>query len=348
MANIRTIAVCYPQVPFFKGGAEFHVRSLCKELERRGYRVDAVSVPFRWHPADALLDQFLSWRMLDLRESNGLEIDRVIATKFPSYTVKHPNKVTWLFHQFRQVYDMFGTEYSPYGRGPNDLSVREMVRRTDCRTLSESRRIFTTSRTVAERLKEFNGLEGEPLYHPPPRHDRFRPGATGNYILSVGRLENIKRVEPLVRAMPYTDPSLRCIICGTGPEEAALRALVDELGVSDRIDFAGVVSFEEVVELYSNCLAVYFAPFQEDFGYVTLEAFLSKKPVVTAPDSGGPTEFVEDGETGCVVELDAEKLAERLRELDANRERSAVMGEAGFERIRDIHWDHVIDKLVAP
>jgi glycosyltransferase involved in cell wall biosynthesis len=93
---------------------------------------------------------------------------------------------------------------------------------------------------------------------------------------------------------------------------------------------------------------VYFAPFQEDFGYVTLEAFLSKKPVVTAPDSGGPTEFVEDGETGCVVELDAEKLAERLRELDANRERSAAMGEAGFERIRDIHWDHVIDKLVAP
>jgi glycosyltransferase involved in cell wall biosynthesis len=348
VGSVRTIAVCYPQVPFFRGGAEFHVRSLVEELERRGHRVDAVSIPFRWNPPDALLDQFLSWRMLDLTESNGVEIEQVIATKFPSYTVEHPNKVTWLFHQFRQVYDLYGTPYSNLGRAPEDLDIREMVRRTDCRTLSESRRLFTTSKTVAKRLRDFNDLEGEPLYHPPPRHEDFRPGANGNYILSLGRLEDIKRVEPLVRAMPLTDSSLRCVICGTGPEAKALHALAEELGVADRIDFAGAVSFAAVVELYSNCLAVYFAPFQEDFGYVTLEAFLSQKPVVTAPDSGGPTEFVEDGETGFVTELDPEKLAGCLRSLAANRQRSAEMGAAGFERIRSITWDNAIEKLVLP
>lgn len=286
--------------------------------------------------------------MLDLRESNGVEIDRVIATKFPSYVVKHPNKITWLFHQFRQVYDLLGTEYSNFGRSPEDIALCEQVRRTDCRTLSESQRIYTLSKTVSRRLMDFNDLESEPLYHPPPRHHQFAPGPAGNYILSVGRLEKLKRVEPLIRAMPHTDPSLRCVICGSGPEEDGLRALADDLGVSERIDFAGAVPFRRLVELYSGCLAVYFAPFQEDYGYVTLEAYLSGKPVVTAPDSGAPTEFVVDGETGFVVELDAEKLAERLRELDHNRKRSAAMGEAGFERIRHMNWDTVIDKLVAP
>jgi glycosyltransferase involved in cell wall biosynthesis len=324
------------------------VRSLCEQLERRGYRAEPVSIPFRWTPSDALQDQLLAWRMLDLRESNGVEIDRVIATKFPSYAVEHPNKVTWLVHQFRQLYDLYGTKYSDYGRQPEHMSLREMIRRSDSKTLTESRRIYTISKEVAKRLMDWNAISSEPLYHPPPRHEHFEPGPAGDYILSVGRLESTKRVEPLVRAMPHTDPALRCVICGTGPEEASLRALAEELGVADRVDFAGAASFRDLVELYSNCLAVYFAPFHEDYGYVTLEAFLSGKPVVTAPDSGGPTEFVTHDETGFVVELESEKLAERLRELAADRTKSADMGRAGQESIGGIGWDATIEKLVAP
>lgn len=348
MDSIRTIAVCYPQVPFFTGGAELLVRSLCEQLQQRGYRAEAVSIPFRWTPSDALQDQLLAWRMLDLRDSNGIEIDRVIATKFPSYAIEHPNKVTWLVHQFRQLYDLYGTEYSDYGRQPEHLALREMIRRTDCKTLTESRRIYTISKEVTKRLMDFNAISSEPLYHPPPRYESFEPGPVGDYILSVGRLESTKRVEALIRAMPFTDASLRCVICGEGPEESSLRATAEELGVVDRVEFAGAVGFRELVELYSQCLAVYYAPFREDYGYVTLEAFLSGKPVVTAPDSGGPTEFVIDDETGCVVELVSEKLAERLRELSIDRSRSAEMGRAGLESIRGITWDETIEKLVAP
>jgi glycosyltransferase involved in cell wall biosynthesis len=303
-------------------------------------------VPYRWSPKDALLDQLLAWRLLDLRESNGTEIDQVIATKFPSYTVSHPNKVTWLFHQFRQTYDLFGTEYSDFTRAPGDLQVREMIRRTDCRTLSESKRLFTLSETVSKRLQTFNDLDSTPLYHPPPRFDEFRVGASENYILSVGRLESIKRVEPLVRAMAHTETDLRCVICGTGPEEEALRALASKLGIEDRIDFRGTTSFEDLVDLYSRSLAVYFAPFEEDYGYITLEAFLSRKPVVTAPDSGGPTEFVTDDETGIVVELDPEKLGEKLRVLAANPDRAAEMGRAGLDLASALSWDPVIEALV--
>lgn len=346
MGAPRSVAVCFPQVPFSTGGAELLVEALCRELRRRGVEACPVSVPFRWQPKDAILEQCLAWRLLDLTESNGRPIDLVIATKFPSYAVGHPNKVTWLFHQFRQVYDLFGTEYSDFTRSPDDLGLREMIRRTDSRVLSESRRIFTISRTVASRLKEFNGLEGSALYPPPPRHQELHTGSQGSYVLAVGRLERIKRVEALIRAAPHTDPSLRFVVAGTGPERDALARLAGDLGVADRVVFRGAVGFEELVELYAGALGVYFAPFLEDYGYVTLEAFLSGKPVVTAPDSGGPLEFVEDGETGIVVELEPEKLGEQLRRLDTNRRWAEELGRAGRERVASIQWPPVIDALL--
>ena len=348
MAEIRTVAVCYPQVPFFMGGAELQIQSLCAQLERRGVEACAVSLPYHWKPKTALLDQCLAWRLLDLRESNGKKIDRVIATKFPSYAVSHPNKVSWVIHQFRQVYDLFGTEYSDYSRNPDDLRVKEMIRRIDCRTLSESRHLYCTSQTLADRLKRFNNLEAGVLNAPPPRADDYRPGPYGDYVLSFGRLDPMKRPEPLIRAMAHTDASLRCVVVGNGPEEDALRELAERLGVADRVDFLGAVRFSRLVELLSGSLAVYFAPYDEDYGFVTLEAFLSKKPVITAPDSGGPTEFVRDGETGLVVDLDPEKLGEALRRLHGNRDDVAAMGEEAHRVASQISWDPVIEALLRP
>lgn len=348
MAEIRTIAVCYPQVPFFVGGAELQIQSLCRELERRDYEASAVSIPYHWTPKTALLDQCLAWRLMDLRESNGKKIDRVIATKFPSYTVSHPNKVSWVIHQFRQVYDLFGTEFSDYSRNPDDLRIKEMIRRIDCRTLSESRHLYTTSQTLADRMKRFNNLDASVLNAPPPRADDYRPGPYGDYILSFGRLDRMKRPEPLIRAMAHTDASLSCVVVGKGPEEGTLREIAETLGVADRVDFVGEVRFSRLLELLSGCLAVYYAPFDEDYGFVTLEAFLSKKPVITAPDSGGPTEFVRDGETGLVVDLDPEKLGEAMRRLHGNREKAAAMGEAGSRVANAITWDPVIEALLKP
>jgi glycosyltransferase involved in cell wall biosynthesis len=165
-------------------------------------------------------------------------------------------------------------------------------------------------------------------------------------VLSVGRLDAAKRVDALLRAIPHTDASLRFVIVGEGPEEESLRKLTTQLGVDERVDFRGHVSFTETVSLYAHSLGVYFAPYLEDYGYVTVEAFLSEKPVITAPDSGGPLEFVKDGETGIVVDLDPEKLGEQLRRRDANRNWARTLGRAGRERIRPIRWEPVLDALV--
>jgi len=345
--SVRTVAICHPQVPFVHGGTELLVTALRDELVARGYEATLVSIPFRWYPRDQIGRSCLVWRMIDLSESNGRKIDLVIGTKFPSYVVKHERKVTWLVHQFRQVYDLFGTEFSEFRSNAQDEAVREMVVRIDGKTLPESRRIFAISHTVQERLRRFNGIECTTL-HPPPRgRERFQPGESGDYVLGVGRLERTKRLHLLIEAMRFTDASLHCVLVGRGPEEAALRALASEVGVADRVEFRGDVHFDELVSLYRDCLAVFNAPFQEDYGLVTVEAFLSHKPVVTAPDSGGPLEFVEDEVTGVVVEAQGEKIGERLRQLHADRRRANSLGRAGFERVKHIGWDPVIHELLS-
>src|SRR4029079_14597878 len=105
-------------------GAELHVRGLVAELRRHGCRAEIASVPFKWYPKEELLAQGAARRMIDLSEANGQPIDLVIATNFPTYFVRHPRKVTWLFHQYRAIYDLAGTPYSEFGHSQEDLTLR--------------------------------------------------------------------------------------------------------------------------------------------------------------------------------------------------------------------------------
>jgi glycosyltransferase involved in cell wall biosynthesis len=212
--------------------------------------------------------------------------------------------------------------------------------------LGECREIFTISRNVADRLSRFNRLPGTPL-HPPPRDaHRFRAGPFGDYLLYAGRLERIKRVDLALRALARTSAPARLRIAGAGSGEADLRRLARDLGVADRVDFLGFVSLDELVELYAGCRAAIYTPADEDYGYVTLESFLSRKPVITATDAGGPLEFVEDDVNGCVAAPDPEALAEAIdRVFSLSLPRLHEMGEAGHQRAASITWDAVVDRL---
>ena len=345
----KTIAVCAAQVPFFSGGAEFHVQGLVDNLRSRGFDVDLINIPYKWYPRDQLLKSIEVWKMLDLRESNGKPIDMLITTKFPSYFAQHRNRVLWLIHQYRQAYDLLGTEYSEFDpKDRKDMAFRDKLIAMDTEELGSYPRIYTNAANTAERLRRFNGLQGTPLYHPPRLAGRYiTDGAYGDYILSVGRLDKLKRVDQLLRALPHCPPDVRCVIAGKGPEEASLRALAGDLGLERRVDFPGFVSDEELLRLYAGCGAVYFAPLDEDYGYITLEAFLSTKPVITARDSGGPLEFVEDGVSGIVLSsLEPEVLGPEIGNLVGNKERCRLLGNAGYAKVKHIQWDRVIRTLL--
>jgi glycosyltransferase involved in cell wall biosynthesis len=344
--SVRTILVCEAQVPFVHGGAEIHVRELVRELRDRGYLAELVSVPYKWYPKEEILPHAAAWRLLDLSESNGQTIDRVIASKFPTYFVRHPNKVAWLIHQYRAAYELCGTVYSDFSHTEQDVGLRETLIKLDTEMLGECRAIYTNAQNTASRLEKYNGLKAEPLYHPPRLAKQIRSGEYGDYVLSVGRIESVKRVDLIVRAMAHVDETLQLVVAGDGTQRENVERVASEAGVSDRVAFLGAVDDDELLDLYADAVAVAYPPFDEDFGYVTLEAFLARKPVITCVDSGGPNEFVIDGVNGRSTEATPEAYAEAIRDIAGDRAKAARLGDAGYDRARTITWDGVIEKLV--
>jgi len=343
---IQRVLVCEAQVPFVHGGAEVHVRQLVRELRARGYLAELVSVPFKWYPKEEILTHAGAWRLLDLSESNGSPVDLIIASKFPTYFVRHPRKVAWLIHQYRAAYELCGTEYSDFSHTELDVGLRDALVELDTKMLAECRAIFANARNTAKRLEKYNGLPAEALYHPPQLASRLVSGPYGDYMLSVGRIESVKRVDLAVRAMALAGGSTRLVVVGDGTQRENVERVAAETGVSDRVSFLGSVSDDELVGLYAGALGVLYPPFDEDFGYVTLEAFLARKPVVTCTDSGGPNEFVQDGLNGFVCAPDAGEVASAIDRLAADRRRAAAMGDSGYDVAARITWDGVIEKLV--
>ncbi len=146
---------------------------------------------------------------------------------------------------------------------------------------------------MAGRLQRSTGLDAEVLPHPPQELD-YRCERYDPFVLSVGRLDSLKRLDLLLEAAAI-EPRLQVVVAGDGPDRERLERLSAELGLSDRVRFVGRVDEATLTELYATCRAVYYAPIDEDFGMVPLEAYRSSKPVVTATDSGGPLDFVLRG-----------------------------------------------------
>jgi glycosyltransferase involved in cell wall biosynthesis len=185
-----------------------------------------------------------------------------------------------------------------------------------------------------------------PLYHPPRLAATLREGPSQGYVLSVGRLESVKRVDLAIRALAHAPAGVSLLIAGTGTQRAALEELTASLDLSGRVRFLGEVHDADLIDLYAGALGVIFPPYDEDYGYVTLEAFLSAKPVVTTTDAGGPNEFVIDGVNGHVTPPDPEALGAALADLHSHRDRARAFGEAGYDRARTVTWAGVIERLV--
>lgn len=306
------ILICYPKVPFVYGGTEKALDQLSKELIKRNHTVEVISVPYTWYPALKILDSALSWKLLDLTTSEGKKNDLLISTKFPSWVVDHPNHVTWMFHQHRQAYDLQNTKFDDFKHDPNGEFVRKKIIELDNKHLKKVKKVFTISKNVSERLMHFNQIESEPLYIPVPNSTKFHNKEFGDYVLFPSRISPVKRQDLLVEAMNFTKTDVKCKIIGYDDHK---KWLDEKLKTSnrDKVELLTNVSDKDLADLYAKSLGVVFLPRDEDYGFVTLEAFHSEKPVLTATDSGGPLEFVKDGINGFVVDPDPRKIAQKTR-----------------------------------
>jgi glycosyltransferase involved in cell wall biosynthesis len=353
MARILVLGV---KVPFTHGGQEVLVGSLVKRLRARGHEADVIELPFNPIPKENIVLQAAMWRSLDLSEYAGQPIDLVIATKFPSYFARHPRKSVWLVHQLRAFYDLYGGPFSSVGDDPRDEQLRRMLMEGDTKTIGESSFISTISRNVADRLKLFNGLDARVLYAPLPQGDRYRSGDAQPYILSVGRLCRIKRIDLVINALPLIDSKVKLKIVGVPDEPGMMEYLNNEIAkheLASRVEFLGRVGDEELLDLYAHAAAVYYAPFDEDYGYVTLEGMASARPIVTARDSGGTLEFVKSGENGFITEPTPGGIAEAVNAVVRDPELGKRLGAAGRALIEEAGmmstgWDDVLNGLLSP
>ncbi|MFL5766412.1 MAG: glycosyltransferase family 4 protein [Actinomycetota bacterium] len=346
------IAVCHPQTAFVRGGAETHTNALVRALSEAGHEAEVVSVAGKWYPATEIVHQMAVWRSIDLTESNGLPIDMVIALKFPAYLVKHERKVVWLIHQHRSAYELWDHPvYADLSKQDEGPAVRDMIWQADRIALGEAKRVFTNSINVRDRLYNSTGLPSEALYHPSPLTEMLlhtEPRDLGDYILFPSRLEGLKRQTLVVEAMRHARSDVRLVLVGSGPDEPALRRQISKAGLSSRISIEVAVPDERLVDLYDNALGVYYGPYDEDYGYVTLEGMAARRPVVTLTDAGGPLEFVTDEETGLVAHPEPAEIGAAFDRLFADRALAKRLGDAGAEKLNASMptWPEIVARLV--
>ncbi|OHD14695.1 MAG: glycosyltransferase [Spirochaetes bacterium GWD1_27_9] len=343
------IAIAIVQVPFMSGGAEIHANLLRNELKKRGHQAEIVWFPFKWYPTESLVNSMIMARMFDLSESNGEKIDMVIGMKFPAFYVKHENKVLWILHQYRQVYDFWGTMYGDQN-SPDGEFIKNTVIKNDNLYIPEAKRIFTNSKNTANRLKKYNDIDGIALYHPPQNYEKLCCRGYENFVFYPSRIEEVKRQRILVESAKYIKNDIKVYIAGIGPEKEMnyLKNMIKENNLEDKVKLLGFISEEEKIDYYARSLAIYFGAYDEDYGYITLESFFSKKPIIVHTDAGGPLEFVEDGKNGFVTPPDAKLVAQKIDWFYENKDTAIKMGEEGYKLMIDknINWDFVIDSLL--
>jgi len=346
------IAICHPTAPGPAGGAEVHVESLAGALRAGGHQVTVVGEPYARATAEELVGQIAAWRSLDVEAAAGGPVDVVVALKFPAYLVRHRRKVVWLMQQLHDAYELWEHhEYGRLARQEGGESARRIVWNADREGLGEATRLFATSENVRDRLARSLGIGATVLYHRPPLCASLlerEPGSHGDYVLFPSRLESRKRQRLAVDAMEIVHTQTRLVLVGEGPDAGALRARIRGSGARERIELLSRVGDEELAELYRSAVAVCYPPFDEDYGYVTLEGFAAARPVITAADSGGPLEFVRDEATGLVVRPEPAAMASAFDRLWSDRGVGARMGLAAR---RDLlasvpEWPQVTARLL--
>jgi glycosyltransferase involved in cell wall biosynthesis len=345
------ISIVNVQAPFVRGGAEYLADSLAQKLEERGHRVEIVRIPFKWYPAQTILEHMLACRLLRVQSGNP---DLVIALKFPAYLLPFPHKKVWLLHQFRQAYELWGTPHQGIPNTPEGRRIRELIIQADNLYLREAKEIYTNSRIVARRLQQYNGIGVNGVLYPPLlRPEIYRCADFGDYFFYPSRLNSMKRQALAIEAMRFVQSGFRLVLAGKADQELYLddlRNLVKRHQLEDKVTFLGWISEQEKADLMAHCYAALYIPYDEDsYGYVTLEAFHSGKPVLTLSDSGGTDEVIEHGVNGLILPPTAEALAAGMEELWAARQRTRHMGQAAHATLERYHirWDHILERLVA-
>lgn len=341
------IAVVTSSPPFVEGGHLVIARELVRACRASGHDADLVVTPQNRFGRQGAA--YLAAWLTDVGvAADGGTVDHVISLRYPAFAVRHPRHTCWLNHTMREYYDRwpaFAASISWQNR-VKESARRTLIHRADRHLLMKLQRRFVISSTVQARLTRWGGIPSE-VVHPPAPLRAYRCDGYGDYFFAVSRLTPLKRFDLLLDAL--ADPAargIRMVIAGEGEARDALLAQRRRLGLDDRVEFVGRLDDAQLLDHLARCRAVVFTPLDEDYGFVTVEAFAARKAVLTCTDSGGPTELVSDGVEGLVCAPTAAGVAAGLRRLIDDPAGAERMGRAGGVRGATLRWEATVRRLL--
>ncbi len=345
---MKRVAVVTSTPLFVEGGHLVIARALVQALRDEGHEAELVLTPQNRFGRQGAA--YLATWLTDVGTGvDGRAVDQVISTRFPSYAIRHHNHVCWLNHTMREYYDRwdaFSATLSWKGR-IKESARRGVIHTADRWLLTRNgTRVVAQSASVQSRLRRWGRIESDVLHPPPPQRD-YRCDGYGDYIFAVSRLTPLKRLSLLIDALANPEAAgIKCVIAGDGEDRQKLEAAIAARNLSSRVSLIGRIDDEQMLDHLARCRAVCFPPLDEDYGFVTVEAFASRKPVVTCTDSGGPAELVTNDVSGKVCAPRPETLAVALRELMEDPAAAERMGRAGLEKVSAMTWSNVVKRLL--
>jgi glycosyltransferase involved in cell wall biosynthesis len=318
-----------------QGGAERLFDALVQSFVSLGHDAEEVCLHTDESTFERILENYLYFHDLDLSK-----YDMVVSTKAPTWMARHDRHVCYLMHTIRAYYDMFDDLFPrPL---PEHLSQRELIHALDSKAMARCRAIDSIGHEVSDRLAKWNGLAAG-VMHPPLWDNPFVEAPSEPFLFLPGRLHEWKRTDLVVRAMRYVKSPVRLLLAGTGEAEAAIRELASG---DSRIELLGRVSEDVLVDHYARCLAVPFTPKREDYGFITLEAFASGKPVITCFDSGEAALIVREQQGGLVCESTPEALAAAIDWMVQHPVERGQMGARGRAWVQGLDWPGIASQLI--
>jgi glycosyltransferase involved in cell wall biosynthesis len=374
------IAILTPShVPFMMGGAERLWSDLCCAINQTGkHQSDIIKIPAPEATFWSIIDSYRKFHELNLDH-----FDMVISGKNPCWMTKHSNHHLYMLHPLRGVYDTYHLFNLPIevesnntmicyiskacdqnvctsdlfslleefrmsgGEDPVQISLpspllRKILHRFDANAMKDIRGFSAISKTVATRVEYYHGNTDVKIL-PPPSNLQGGKSCNGNYFFTYSRLDEAKRIQMLIDSFKLCKLTNEFRIAGSGPMHYDL---IKSAEGDSRILFLGRLSDEALSDELSGCLAVPFIPYQEDYGLVTIESLARGKPVITTLDSGGPTEFIQDGINGFVSEPNIESLANAFQRASKIVDREK-MASAARESVSMISWQRVMDGIIS-
>jgi glycosyltransferase involved in cell wall biosynthesis len=200
------------------------------------------------------------------------------------------------------------------------------------------------SQNVGKRVKRYYDRESEVIY-PPVETKNYKCKDYEDFFLVIQRLYLPKRTRIIVEAFKKM-PDKKLIIVGDGPEKKKLENMAAR---SKNIQFLPYnIPPNEIIDLYSRCMATIYIPKEEDFGFIPVESMASGKPCIGS-NEGGVKETIIDRKTGFLIKPTVSKLINAVKAMDV--ERAESMKKNCIKRAKDFdiktfyrNWDMIIKR----